>query len=351
VLASLAVRPFLTGWRVILAGALFVIATCGEDGSFDAYTRKTSTIGIPRSATGWAPIVPAFPAGGCPALDLDADVAGPGAASAASRTATTRFAAIGDYGYAGPAEQAVADLVKSWRPEFIVTLGDNNYPRGSAETIDVNIGLFYHDYIAPYVGRFGCGATRNRFFPALGNHDWMSPDAAPYLAYFTLPGNERYYDFTWGEVHVFVLDSDPNEPDGNTADSRQASWLKQQLATSRARWKVVTMHHAPYSSGPHGASTALQWPYKQWGADLVLAGHDHDYERLEVDGLPYIVNGLGGAVFYPVGRSAAGSVLHFNQNAGALFVEADGKTLRARFQSVDGRQIDALELPPPRVRP
>src|SRR5262249_27441367 len=166
-----------------------------------------------------------------------------------------------------------------------------------------------------------------------------------YLEYFTLPGNERYYDVVWGDVHFFALDSDSNEPDGISADSIQGSWLKQGLATSRARWKIVGMHHAPYSSGPHGSTEVMRWPYKHWGADLVLAGHDHDYEHFEIDGLPYIVNGLGGAVFYPMGAPAAGSVVHFNQNAGALFIEADANTLRARFRSVDGRPIDALELP------
>jgi tartrate-resistant acid phosphatase type 5 len=283
----------------------------------------------------WSPPDSGIPDGGC------AHVPEPAESSAALGV---RFAAIGDYGYAGPAEEAVADLVKAFRPEFIITLGDNNYPLGSADTIDLNIGLFYHDYIAPYLGRFGCGATRNRFFPALGNHDWLAPGARPYLDYFDLPGNERYYEFVRGPVQLFALDSDPSEPDGNTATSTQAAWLKQNLAASTARWKIVYMHHAPYSSGPHGSTTDLRWPYKAWGADLVLAGHDHDYERFDIDGLPYVVNGLGGAVFYPLGTPAAGSVARFNERAGALFVEADATSLRARFQAVDGRPIDAFTL-------
>src|SRR5262245_17274080 len=59
----------------------------------------------------------------------------------------TRFAVIGDYGSAGPVEADVAALVKSWNPDFIVTVGDNNYTSGSAATIDANIGQYYHDYI------------------------------------------------------------------------------------------------------------------------------------------------------------------------------------------------------------
>src|SRR5690349_11205049 len=63
-----------------------------------------------------------------------------------------RFANIGDFGLAGRGEEAVANLVKSWQPEFIVTNGDDNYQQGSAATIDKNIGQYYHDYIFPYVG-------------------------------------------------------------------------------------------------------------------------------------------------------------------------------------------------------
>jgi tartrate-resistant acid phosphatase type 5 len=288
----------------------------------------------------WTPPVPAIPVGGCPVV---ADV-GPNGTEHEAGVAT-RFAVIGDYGSAGPIEQSVAELVTAFGPEFILTLGDNNYPLGEASTIDFNIGLFYHAYIAPYAGHFGCGATRNRFFPALGNHDWYSSGARPYLDYFSLPGNERYYDVAWGDVQVFALDSDPNEPDGVTADSAQAAWLQRGLADSRARWKIVYMHHPPYSSGPHGSTVSMRWPFKAWGADLVLSGHDHVYEHVVgPDGLHYVVNGLGGATFYAMGSPVAGSVVRFNEAAGALFIEADSETLHARFQTVDGRKVDEVVL-------
>jgi hypothetical protein len=287
----------------------------------------------------WHPHPEGVPDGGCPPPLDDLPP------SDGSRP--TRFAAIGDYGYAGPEEEAVADMVKAARPEFVVTLGDNNYPLGAAESIDLNIGLFYHEYIAPYVGRFGCGAARNRFFPTLGNHDWMTAGARPYLDYFTLPGNERYYEVEWGHVGLFAIDSDPNEPDGNTADSVQGRWLRGALAASKARWKIVYMHHAPYSSGPHGSAMAMRWPYKAWGADLVLAGHDHTYERFEIAGLTYVVNGMGGTVFYPLGKPVVGSVARFNENTGAIFFDADAATLRARFRTTNGRDIDGFTLTKP----
>ncbi|MBK9208621.1 MAG: metallophosphoesterase [Anaerolineales bacterium] len=111
------------------------------------------------------------------------------------------FAVIGDYGLASQNEEDVANLVKSWNPNFIVTVGDNNYEKGLAETIDQNIGQYYHDYIFRYTGKYGNGSSTNRFFPALGNHDWGNNGIKPYLDYFTLPGNERYYDFVGGSIH------------------------------------------------------------------------------------------------------------------------------------------------------
>src|SRR5258706_3505201 len=137
---------------------------------------------------------------------------------------------IGDFGSDNLSTRQVAALVKSWQPHFIITLGDNNYPSGSAITIDRNIGKFYHEFIAPYHGRFGAGAITNRFFPSLGNHDWVTDNARPYLDYFALPGNGRYYTFKRGAVQFFCLDLDKHEPDGVSPDSPQGQWLQQELA-------------------------------------------------------------------------------------------------------------------------
>ncbi|GAA4023224.1 hypothetical protein GCM10022409_03810 [Hymenobacter glaciei] len=243
-----------------------------------------------------------------------------------------RFAAIGDYGYAGPAEQQVAQLVKNWSPEFIITLGDNNYDLGDSTTIDQNIGQYYHEYIHHYRGRYGPSASTNRFFPALGNHDYYTRNGEAYRDYFTLPGNGRYYEFVRGDVHFFAVNSDPHEPDGITTSSVQARWLQAQLAASTARWNVVYLHHAPYSSGAHGGTVALRWPFREWGASVVLAGHDHHYERLIVDGLPYIVNGLGGRSIYGVHtQRSPDSKAIFNADFGALFLTATADSLALQF--------------------
>ncbi|MDQ7035318.1 MAG: metallophosphoesterase [Anaerolineae bacterium] len=149
-------------------------------------------------------------------------------------------------------------MVTSWNPDFIVTVGDNNYPSGAEETIDDNIGQLYGDYIGNYNGNFGNGSALNNFYPILGNHDWRTGEAGPYFEYFTLAGNERYYDFVRGPIHFFMLDSHRLEPDGIDDESIQAQWLQSVLATSTSPFQVVIAHHPPYSSSEDNATPALR---------------------------------------------------------------------------------------------
>ena len=91
-----------------------------------------------------------------------------------------RFAVIGDYGVDDANELAVASLLKTnLRPDFIVTVGDNQYD--GAANIDHDIGKYFQEYIGNYRGTYGAGASSNRFFPALGNHDYR---AKPYRLLF-----------------------------------------------------------------------------------------------------------------------------------------------------------------------
>ncbi len=268
----------------------------------------------------------------------------------AAQQDTLSFAVIGDYGSAGQALAEVSQLIHNWNPHLIITLGDNNYPDGEASTIDQNIGQYFHDFIYPYTGSYGQGADSNRFFPSLGNHDWRTNNAQPYLDYFTLPGNERYYEFVRGPVHFFALDSDPHEPDGNTATSAQAQWLQEHLATSSAPWRVVYFHHAPFSSGAHGNYTPMQWPFKEWGATVVMAGHDHTYERLVVDSLLYFVNGLGGRSIYNFSDPPVdGSQFRYNGDYGAMLVTANRDSMVFRFYNRKGELIDKMRLSAPVV--
>jgi len=255
-----------------------------------------------------------------------------------------RLAVIGDYGLSGEPEARVAELVKSWKPDAILTAGDNNYPDGLAETIDENIGQYYSDYIGNYQGTYGPGAAENRFFPVLGNHDLNSDLGAPYFDYFTLPGNERYYDVRFGAVHVFFLNSDTREPDGVGQSSAQAAWLQAALAASDAPWKLVILHHPPFSSGVHGSTDYDQWPFAAWGASAVLSGHDHTYERLMVDGIPYFVNGLGGGPRYEFVYILPGSEVRYRAQYGAMLIEAEPAGMVLRFINVDGQEIDRYSV-------
>jgi hypothetical protein len=261
---------------------------------------------------------------------------------------SVRFAAIGDFGTGDGEEGDVAALIKSWAVDFIVTAGDNNYYNGKAETIDEHIGQFYHEFIYPYKGQYGRGAAElNRFFPALGGHDWRQPNAQPHLDYFTLPGNGRYYDVRWDPVHLFILDSIDQEPDGVTRDSRQAEWFRTTIGRSNAPWKLVVIHDPPYSSGQkHGSQTHAQWPFQEWGASAVISGNDHTYERLIVDGFPFFVNGLGGGNIYEFDEDdiAPGSMIRFNQDHGAMLIEATENSLHFQFITRLDRVVDEYIL-------
>ncbi|MBK8381980.1 MAG: metallophosphoesterase [Ignavibacteria bacterium] len=259
---------------------------------------------------------------------------------------TFQFAIIGDYGKAGTNELNVSNLVKSWNPEFIITLGDNNYELGEQSTIDTNIGKYYSQFIFPYTGSYGTGDTVNRFYPSLGNHDWYTDTASAYLNYFSLPGNERYYDFIKGNIHFFAIDSDPNEPDGVDSNSVQALWLKNSLAASSQKFNLVYFHHPPYSSGQHGNNPYMNWPFKRWGADAVLAGHDHTYERIILNEFLYIVNGLGGKSIYTFNTPVTGSAVRYNNNYGAMLAKTYEDSLVFRFYTVTPTLRDYYKLLP-----
>lgn len=264
-----------------------------------------------------------------------------------------RIAVIGDYGTGNGTARSVSRLVKGWNPDYVFTTGDNNYPTGDDAVIDANIGRYYHEFIHPYKGRYGEGATTNRFFPVLGNHDWKAATGAsdlptPYLDYFTLPqgpGAERYYEFLDHPVHLFALDGDLHEPHGYTAASAQATWLRNALAASNAPWKLVVTHEPPYSSGAvHGSSVQAQWPYAEWGATAVLSGDDHLYERIHRDGIVYFVNGLGGAPIYAFGATVEGSRKQYNSKVGAMLIEATEQEITFKFFDHTGAEHDAYTI-------
>mgnify|MGYP000930896734 CR=1 FL=1 len=262
-------------------------------------------------------------------------------------TGRVRAAVIGDYGSTSPGNDRVAALVGRMAPQAVVTVGDNAYgDHGGADDLT---GRTYSPWIGAYPGSYSTGSARNRFWPALGNHDYSDAGGlGSYLWLHTLPGNERYYQRRLGNLHIFVVNSNWQEPDGITVNSTQARWLQRRLSLSDAPWKVVVFHHSPYSSGAeHGSEPRLRWPFAEWGADLVVTGHDHGYERLQVDGIPYIVNGLGGASRYPFAAPLPQSRFRYNAADGALILDVCAARLSGEFRTVGGGVVDRFALGAP----
>ena len=284
-------------------------------------------------------------------------------ATGPSETPTsTTFAIIGDYGVANGHERAVANLVASWHPAYVIAVGDDYYsPAGGTGTgkYDNSTGAFYGAWIGRALATTAAPPGQravNGFFPALGNHDYSDATPSPetYLTYFTLPGagftntsgNERYYDFLEGPVHFFVLNSNAEEPDGTSSTSKQARWLKAQLAASTSRWNIVYDHHPPYSSDSvHGSTVYMQWPFAQWGADAVISGHAHVYERVMRDNIAYFVNGLGGAARYGFSTPVAGSAVRYRADWGAQKATVTSSTLEFAFYDATGGLVDRYRLP------
>lgn len=307
------------------------------------------------------PVPPHSPAQ--PAISVAATPAATSPASATAGTAeSTTFAVIGDYGRGDDNEAAVARLVASWDPAYIIAVGDDYYQSaGGTGTVeyDESTGAYYCRWLADVTTtgtRCPSGlASGNAFFPAMGNHDYSdaAPAPATYLSYFRLPGagftntsgNERYYDFVQGPIHFFVLNSNPEEPDGTSSSSPQAAWLTAQLAASTSPWNIVYDHHPPYSSdSTHGSSTDMRWPFAQWGADAVISGHAHTYERIMSDGIVYFVNGLGGAPRHTFTTQLPGSAVRYDADWGAQKVTVAPTNLRFDFYNVAGELIDTYTL-------
>jgi tartrate-resistant acid phosphatase type 5 len=275
----------------------------------------------------------------CKALVTLAAIALP--ATAVAQSTTIKFAAFGDIGNTSNSA-AVAKLTRGQSVQRIMMLGDLCY---GSQPLATQIN-------ANYSAEKAAGKLR----PSLGNHEYSDAcgggnNASGYRAYFSLPNNERYYDFKYGPVHFFVLNSNSQEPNGVNATSKQAVWLKGKLAASTSPWQVVFFHHPPYSSGgEHGSTTYMQWPFEAWGADAVLSGHDHDYERIlkDVNGdgakIPYFVSGLGGKSRRSFGTTVAGSVKRYSSGYGALIVTATSTSMKFEFRNTSSSLIDSYSI-------
>ena len=215
-----------------------------------------------------------------------------------------------------------AALTASLTPEAVLALGDTqNDSRASIDVYRANYALSW-------------GSLQHMTYPIRGNHEYRTPGAAGYVEYFAQM-SPSYWSADMGGWRVLAVDSwcQGLISAGCSATSPQTQWLTTELAAARAegRCAVVLMHHPLVSSGRH-ASTIGQHFWKaavDGGADLVLTGHDHIYERFspldntgvpttDGTGTPLIIAGLGGARATPIVTQQPGSQFVFNADHGVV---------------------------------
>jgi acid phosphatase type 7 len=226
------------------------------------------------------------------------------------------------------ADEATARLLDAIEGT-VYTTGDNAYPRGSSE-----------DYEACYDESWGRHFDRTRF-PAAGNHEWETGSAAGFLDYFgeTIQSNgATWYAGSVGGWRVIVLDSNCAAVDGCDEGSAQLEWLRTELRENPAACTIAIWHHPRFSSGPYGNDPRTDAFWRELhaaGAELVLVGHEHHYERfapLGADGTPdpergirQITVGTGGAPLRDVDRDEPNSEVRDDDTFGVLRLElSDG---------------------------
>jgi 3',5'-cyclic AMP phosphodiesterase CpdA len=266
-------------------------------------------------------------------------------APTARSSPTSWIAVVGDFGMGNAAEATVARMIAARQPLAVVTTGDNIY--GSAD-YGRAVGSYYCRFIGRAPSTPACPASAmaavNSFFPATGNHDYSDAGIEAFRSYFRALGGRTTYSVTRGDIEFLIVDSE-RALDSSASMTQQREWLRWRARTSRAPWQVVVLHHPPFSSSTvHGSSPQFQWPFDQWGVDLVLSGHDHSYERIQRGGLTYVVNGSGGADLYRLGTPLAGSVARNDSEHGALFLRSAGGRLTGVFVTAAGPPIDRFAL-------
>lgn len=268
---------------------------------------------------------------------------------------------VGDNGDTSSDSQKVADLVRRLGGNMLLHGGDMYYSdtTPTLDLVDAIQGNFFHDRMYPYDGNFGAGADVNRLRRVLGNHDTPSTILNILQEFLPIPGNGRYYDEVLAPTsispfHLFGINSGLNtepdtrvsEPDGNTFDSIQGQNFQARMALSLMRWKAALFHHPFYTSNStHAPVAAMNWPFKPWGADIVLTSHAHNYERLVVGGLTYIVNGAGGHGLYGFNTTPdPNSVLRYNAKYGALKLVVTYSSIVGQFWTVDNEVVDEFTI-------
>lgn len=253
-----------------------------------------------------------------------------------------RLAAAGDICSPDPDSCApTADLVARLQPDAVLPLGDNQYPDGTIE-----------QYLAGYDPTWGRFADITH--PVAGNHEWHTPGARGYLAYFDR--SSYWYTFEVGGWRLYALDGSCEDNGGCAPGDPQYRWLEAQLAERSDRCILAYWHQPRFSSGTvHGsdARVAPLWRLLDAaGGDVVLNGHEHNYERFaaqdvdghaDADGMVQIVVGTGGpGDGYPFGDPLPTSIVRL-RGSGVLELSLFDMGWMARFLRPSGEVADQAE--------
>ncbi len=222
----------------------------------------------------------------------------------------------------------------------VFTAGDNVYNSGTASE--------FADCYEPTWGRH-----KGRTKPAPGNHDYLTGGASGYFGYFGAAAGDPskgYYSYNLGSWHIIVVNSNCSEVDGCDAGSPQEQWLRADLAANPAACTLAYWHHPRFSSGLHGSSTLTQAIWQalyDYGAEVVVNGHDHDYELFapqdpngEPDpqvGIRQFVVGTGGKSHYSFGVPIANSEVRNGDTYGVLKMTLHSTSFDWEFVPVAGK--------------
>ncbi|MBA2712131.1 MAG: metallophosphoesterase [Rubrobacteraceae bacterium] len=279
------------------------------------------------------------------------DAAGNTDATPASRTwtvnATTQsdpvFVGAGDIAScASSGDEATANLLNGI-PGTVYTLGDNAYESGTATE--------FTNCYDPTWGRF-----KARTKPAPGNHDYVTAGASGYYNYFGAAAGDPskgYYSYNLGAWHIVALNSMCENVGGCGATSPMVTWLKQDLAANPSTCTLAYWHHSVFSSGLEHGNDPKMIP--SWdalyaaGADVVLSGHDHDYERFAPQtssgvadparGIREFVVGTGGRSHYTFGTIRANSQVRNSDTYGVLKLTLHPTSYEWQFVPEAGKTI------------
>ena len=251
-------------------------------------------------------------------------------ASAAPRPAPTLLA-VGDVASCdSQGDERVAELVAR-TPGTIALLGDIVYDNGTAE----EFARCFMPAWAPMLPRIRA---------ALGNHEYANgnSDAAAARAILRL-SSDAWYSYDLGGWHVVVLNSNCSFAGGCGPGSPQERWLRRDLTAHPAACTLAYWHHPRWSSGLHGsdATMATLWnDLARGGADVVLAGHDHHYERFApIGGIRAFVVGTGGRSHYPVLFRRHGSAVVNDRTFGVLRLTLRAADYSWKFVPVAGSRF------------